>query len=167
VLLAGLDGSGKTKFLLADVIKSLENIEPTYGFNYQEKMLGETMRVGIWDIGGRDSLRCLWPSFYRNIPFSAVIFLVNPWQEDRLSEARRELQILTNEEELREAAFCVLINNRGSKEPVNKTDIMVRLGLRSLHNSIRHACYLLDVTNIDDEYTNAMTWLSSQINRKD
>lgn len=167
VLLAGLDDAGKTTFLLADVVKSVQTIESTYGFNYQEKVIGEVLRVGIWDLGGRESLRCLWPSFYRNIPFAAVIYLVNPWQEERLPEARRELQILTNEEELREAVFCILINTHGSKEPVKEAEVVARLGLKSFHHTIKHGHFTLDITNIDDTYDRAMAWLSSEISGHD
>ena len=167
VLLAGLDEAGKTTFLLADVVKSVSTIESTYGFNYQEKIIGEVMRVGIWDIGGRDTLRCLWPSFYRNIPFAAVIYVVDPWEEERLPEARRELQILTNEEELREAAFCIILNTHGRKEILKESEVVARLGLKSFHHTIKHSYFILDVTNIDETYDKAMGWISNEIARRD
>ena len=44
VLLAGLDDAGKTTFLLADVVKSVQTIESTYGFNYQEKVIGDALQ---------------------------------------------------------------------------------------------------------------------------
>jgi GTPase SAR1 family protein len=71
--------------------------------------------VGFWDLGGKDSVRPLWPSFYRNIVFSGVIFVVETFNFDRVLEAKRELHFLVNEEELREAVFLIILNLRNDE----------------------------------------------------
>ena len=93
ILILGLEGAGKTAFLYADI---WEYFEPTLGFNYEEIQLRGIVKVGVWDVSGRQSLKCLWPSFYRNILFSGIVFIVDADKDDKFGEVRKEINILVN-----------------------------------------------------------------------
>ena len=50
----------------------------------------------VWDMGGQDAIRQLWSHYYKNA--QALIFVVDSADEERLAEAREELQKLMGEE---------------------------------------------------------------------
>lgn len=45
----------------------------------------------VWDMGGQDAIRQLWQHYYKNA--QALIFVVDSADEERLAEARDELQV--------------------------------------------------------------------------
>ena len=64
VIVAGLDGAGKTTFLYSYVIYNLKEFQPdttvglewfNEGFNY-EVIKEKDEYIGFWDLGGKDSV---------------------------------------------------------------------------------------------------------------
>jgi len=128
----GLPGSGKTTLLYKlklmdkvsgewkDISKLVEAIKSPNGqgdvsYHYEELSSKMLKNYGIWDVPG--SLISVWPTFYRYIRISAAIFVVDASKEaseneKSLRDARRVLNFLLNEDELRQAAFIVIINER-------------------------------------------------------
>lgn len=159
ILILGLDGAGKTTFLYAD---KWDSFEPTLGFVYEEIKLRGIAKVGIWDLSGKNTLRCLWSSLYKNINFSSIVFVVDADKPDRFPEARRELQILFNEEELREAAFLVIFNTR-LQENYDIKEFSSRIGLDLAHPLIKLKTIIADLMQEDENFNNAMQWLSEQL----
>ena len=68
VMLVGLDNAGKTSLLYRFVLNNFDQFvpEPTIGFNYEQLSVVDDI-IGIWDLGGKDTIRSLWPQFYKNI----------------------------------------------------------------------------------------------------
>ena len=126
VLICGLDRAGKTtlfKLLTYSQPKdktdqtqvnetSIPKDEATLGFNFEYSDRDQANSIGFWDLGGKDTIRAIWQSFYKNIQFRGLIFVVNANDEDeRINQARMELQKLMNEEELRSAVLYVVFND--------------------------------------------------------
>ena len=85
----GLDSAGKTTVLYRLKFKQYVNAAPTIGFNTEKvKLNGSTFTV--WDVGGQDKLRPLWRSYARCT--DGIIFVVDSTKEERLEEAKVELQ---------------------------------------------------------------------------
>lgn len=96
-----------------------ESLDPSYHYEelYSQK-LGH--HYGIWDIPGKDVFEHLWPMFYRYNRIAAVIFVVDCFSEGRanldgtnlgkLFKARRLMHFLFHEDELRTAAFILVLN---------------------------------------------------------
>ncbi|CAG9325945.1 unnamed protein product [Blepharisma stoltei] len=159
ILLLGLDNAGKTTFLYAD---KWDQFDPTVGFNYEEIHLRQIVHVGVWDVSGKSTLRCLWPLYYRNINFVAIVFVIDAEKEERFAEARRELQILINEEELRETAFLILFNSRF--EPIfDLEELTARVGLDLFHKTIKWKAALVDLMEESEDFKLALKWLGEQI----
>jgi ADP-ribosylation factor related protein 1 len=100
ILLAGLDGSGKT--LLLEHIKQVflrdhkaappAVIPPTIGMNLSKVPVSD-MDVTIWDVGG--TMRKIWGQYYGEV--DGVIFVVDACDRARFEEARLALtEILTH-----------------------------------------------------------------------
>lgn len=117
VLLCGLDESGKTTLLYTEYGMHPEEFhtEPTLGFNF-ETVSVQRQKVGVFDVGGQDAVRYLWPTFYRKIQFDGLIFIIDALDDKRFFEAKQEFHKLVNEEELRNVVFCVLYNYKDFDE---------------------------------------------------
>ena len=66
MLLIGPKGSGKTTFLYQMILRKKDwEATPTQGFNYEEYVSDQGIRVGIWDVGGSDCVNiiCVLNSF--------------------------------------------------------------------------------------------------------
>jgi len=140
MVMLGLKGAGKTTLLyqllmgglvqgeykninklVSDMKGDGESKDDDISYHYEEltsKVPG-LRKYGLWDVPG--SLSAVWPTFYRYIRITATIFVVNASKEatekeSELREAKRVLAFLLNEDELRQAAFIVIINEQIVKE---------------------------------------------------
>jgi GTPase SAR1 family protein len=113
ILLVGLEKSGKSLFLkrLLELKKEPEkaNLESTNGYNYVNFQYNN-IALDIWDLGGDFISRSYWPTFYRNIQFTIVIFIININDESTHMTALKELLILINQEEVKQAKFFIIFN---------------------------------------------------------
>ena len=85
------------------------------GFNYEELQNEAGDKVGVWDIGGSDSvstkfqinvnlyeqMQMVMQSIYKNVHFTAIIYTINVDNQEHINIARKELVKLVSEEELR------------------------------------------------------------------
>jgi GTPase SAR1 family protein len=78
-------------------------------FNYEEIDLGSTT-VAIWDLPGKESLRMLWPNFYRNIEFAGLIYILDYDNKDTLSESIKVMHDLLTEDELSDVNVLIVVN---------------------------------------------------------
>lgn len=63
-----------------------------------------------------------------------VIFVVDSSDKDRISEARDELDMLLNAEELRHAVLLVYANKQDLPDAMGAVDLTSRLGLHDIRN---------------------------------
>ena len=61
------------------------------------------------DLPGKESLRQLWPLFYRKIKFTGIIYLIDYFNKDTLTESIRTLHNLLNEPELSSCHVLIVI----------------------------------------------------------
>jgi GTPase SAR1 family protein len=126
ILIVGLENAGKTALLCLNFLKLSYpeefTTEPTLGYNLAEIDVGGT-DVCIYDLGGKETCRLLWPTFYRKLYFQAMIFVIDAWDDEKLIDARKEIDRLSNEEELRNTVFCFLYNvKKGDIDSKGKDD---------------------------------------------
>merc|ERR1719487_1460426 len=71
-------------------LKLVVKIKGDPGFHYEEFTKSGILKYGMFDVPGNDQFRLLWPTFYRYIRISAVIFVVDALeaQETEASNAR-------------------------------------------------------------------------------
>ena len=152
VMICGLEQSGKTTlFKMLTQTQPKDKIDPvykalsgeeltTFGFNFEYSDKDQANSIGFWDLGGKDTIRAIWSSFYKNIRIGGLIFVVNTRDDDnRINEARMELQKLMNEEELRNAVLYVIFNDKAKinegddKDENNEDDDGARKNVKHLN----------------------------------
>jgi len=141
IVMFGPKGSGKTTLLyrlkipawktdgMTHAIANLEQRDS--GYHYEEFINSTLGLYGVWDVPGSPAMVRMWPSFYRYVTVSACMFVVDgstsereldegAWEEKMMS-AKLQLHKLLNEDELRLAAFFLIINTRGKAENLSET----------------------------------------------
>lgn len=65
VIIVGLDNAGKTTILYQFLMNEVVHTSPTIGSNVEEVIYKNTHFI-MWDIGGQESLRSAWNTYYAN-----------------------------------------------------------------------------------------------------
>ena len=127
----GLDGSGKTTILyqlkLGEVIYTI----PTVGFNVENLEFGNIIFT-VWDLGGQERIRKLWPTYYTNT--QVIIFVVDSNDRARLPEAKSELHQLLSRDEFRDTPLLVFANKQDLSEAMSNSALSESLDLPSIRN---------------------------------
>jgi len=126
VLLLGLDNAGKTTLL--EQIKSLYLSSspapvagqqlPTVGQNVSHIHFPD-LTLKLWDIGGQDSLRRLWSSYYSSC--HAIVFVIDSADPERLletAEVKIALEEVVKNEEVEGVPVLVLANKQDREESI-------------------------------------------------
>ncbi|XP_069004681.1 putative ADP-ribosylation factor-like protein 5C [Embiotoca jacksoni] len=129
VIIVGLDNSGKTTILYQFVTKEAVLTSPTIGSNVEEVIVRNSHFL-MWDIGGQDSLRASWFSYYCNTEI--VILVVDSTDRERLTVTKEELHRMLSHEDLRNAAVLIMANKQDVKGSMTAAEISQSLTLDSL-----------------------------------
>mmetsp|Transcript_74587 Transcript_74587/g.207296 ORF Transcript_74587/g.207296 Transcript_74587/m.207296 type:complete len:223 (+) Transcript_74587:81-749(+) len=178
-MILGLDKAGKTTLLYRLRLSSWPSMQRDMealrtpdangivkdaGYHYED-ITRALFPFGCWEIPGTTSMRHLWPNFYRAIKIHCVIFVVSVDEGDeRIELATKNLHFLMNEDELRQACFCVIVNQRvvNGKKIYNTEDneMFYRLGLHNLHPSCawRTDYFVIDVLKIWSDAESEKEW---------
>ncbi|KAJ6666775.1 hypothetical protein lerEdw1_020499 [Lerista edwardsae] len=79
VIIVGLDNAGKTTILYQFLMNEVVHTSPTIGSNVEEIVVKNTHFL-MWDIGGQESLRSSWNTYYSNtedLRKAAVLIFAN------------------------------------------------------------------------------------------
>ncbi|XP_069565245.1 putative ADP-ribosylation factor-like protein 5C [Brachyistius frenatus] len=129
VIIVGLDNSGKTTILYQFLTKEAVLTSPTIGSNVEEVIVRNSHFL-MWDIGGQDSLRASWFSYYCNTEI--VILVVDSTDRERLTVTKEELHRMLSHEDLRNAAVLIMANKQDVKGSMTAAEISQSLTLDSL-----------------------------------
>ncbi|XP_045603659.1 uncharacterized protein [Procambarus clarkii] len=127
ILMVGLDGAGKTTVLYKLKLGEVVTTIPTIGFNV-ETVEYKNISFTVWDVGGQERLRPLWRHYFQNT--SAIIYVVDSNDPQRLAESREELDTVLNNDEVSECPLLVLANKQDLPQAASVDTITHSLGLR-------------------------------------
>lgn len=126
VLILGLDNAGKTT-LLENIKQQFGNkglspdkITPTVGQNVGHVKINNVL-LKLWDLGGQESLRTLWDSYYNEA--HAVIFVVDSTDKARLEECRNTLDKIITNEFIEGTPVLMLANKQDCEDRLEVEDI--------------------------------------------
>ncbi|KAG0585545.1 hypothetical protein M758_2G019300 [Ceratodon purpureus] len=127
LLMLGLDGAGKTTLLRKVTQPNVQRLtQPTVGFNL-ESLSYRNLTLIMWDVGGQEKIRALWHHYF--IKSQGLIFIVDSSDSGRIPEARKELQKLLNEPELKEAKLLIYANKQDVNNCLSVADLTDMLDL--------------------------------------
>lgn len=129
ILFLGLDNAGKTTLLGTLAMDQLQSFKPTIHPNVQELQMGG-IKLKTIDMGGHLEARRLWKDYFTKV--DGVVFMVDAALPARLQEAKRELDLLLQTEELNKVPFVVLGNKIDLPAALSEDALKMELGLQGL-----------------------------------
>ncbi|KAM7302792.1 ADP-ribosylation factor-like protein 5B [Ixodes scapularis] len=88
VVIVGLNNAGKTTILYQFLMNEVVHTSPTIGSNVEE-VVWKNVHFIMWDLGGQESLRTTWNTYYSNAEF--LIVVVDSMDRERLPLTKEEL----------------------------------------------------------------------------
>ncbi|KAG0380874.1 hypothetical protein BGX24_003735 [Mortierella sp. AD032] len=158
IVIVGLDNAGKTTVLYKLLLNEVVVTTPTIGSNVEE-ITYKNIKFLMWDIGGQESLRASWKTYYVNT--KAVIMVIDSSDKERLHISKTELHTMMESESLKNASLLVFANKQDVKGALSASKISEALALSSLQDrqwSIQ-ACSALT----GDGLFEGLDWIASQI----
>lgn len=161
ILMVGLDAAGKTTILYKLKLGEIVTTIPTIGFNV-ETVEYKNICFTVWDVGGQDKIRPLWRHYFQNT--QGLIYVVDSNDRDRITEARRELDNMLKEDELRDAVLLVFANKQDLPNAMNAAELTDKLGL----NELRGRCWYIQSTcaTQGQGLYEGLDWLSNELAKK-
>mmetsp|Transcript_26548 Transcript_26548/g.41559 ORF Transcript_26548/g.41559 Transcript_26548/m.41559 type:complete len:165 (+) Transcript_26548:218-712(+) len=99
IIIIGLDNAGKTTTLYKLHLGEVVVTQPTIGSNV-EQIVHKNITFECWDLGGQESLRASWTSYYLNT--HAVVLVVDSTDRERIGIVREEFQKILGTDEHRD-----------------------------------------------------------------
>ncbi|KAF7693131.1 ADP-ribosylation factor 4-like [Silurus meridionalis] len=160
LLMVGLDAAGKTTVLYKLKLGEIVTTIPTVGFNV-ETVEYKNISFTVWDVGGQTVIRPLWRHYYQNT--MGIIFVVDSSDRERIQEASMELQMMLEDDELRDATVLVLANKQDLPNAMPVHEMTEKLRLHSLKGRpwyVQSTCAI----NGSGLYE-GLDWLSNQLSK--
>ncbi|KAJ9088349.1 ADP-ribosylation factor-like protein 2, variant 2 [Entomophthora muscae] len=120
ILMLGLDNAGKTTILKKINGEPTDTISPTLGFNIKTFIHGD-YKLNFWDVGGQKSLRSYWKNYFENT--DGLVWVIDATDRQRLSDCKKELFDLLNQERLVGATLLVLANKQDISGALSSKEI--------------------------------------------
>ncbi|KAL7646176.1 UNVERIFIED_CONTAM: hypothetical protein RMT77_003077 [Armadillidium vulgare] len=161
LVLVGLDNAGKTTILYQLLMSEAVHTSPTIGSNVEE-VKWKNFHFIMWDLGGQESLRSAWSTYYTNTEF--IILVIDSTDRERLSITKEELYRLLAHEELSRAALLVYANKQDVQGALTPTEISHHLNLTCIkkHKWQIQACCALTGEGLYQ----GLEWIGSTIKSK-
>ncbi|XKL67607.1 hypothetical protein PGB90_003098 [Kerria lacca] len=161
IVIVGLDNAGKTTILYQFLMNEVVHTSPTIGSNVEE-VVWKNFHFIMWDLGGQQSLRAAWSTYYSNTEF--VILVIDSTDRERLSVTREELYKMLNHEELVNAAVLIYANKQDVKDCMSAAEISKQLDLTSIKNQQWHIQSCCALTG--EGLYQGLEWICSHLRRK-
>ncbi|XP_064647337.1 ADP-ribosylation factor-like protein 5B [Lineus longissimus] len=161
VIIVGLDNAGKTTILYQFLMNEVVHTTPTIGSNVEE-VVWKNIHFLMWDIGGQETLRSSWNTYYTNA--ECVIVVIDSTDRERLPITKQELYNMLANEDLRKAKVLVFANKQDLKDrAMSSSEISQQLNLTSIKDHGWHiqACCALSGAGLYQ----GLEWIANQIRR--
>ncbi len=163
ILIFGLDAAGKTTVLYVLKLGEVVTTIPTIGFNVETITAGN-LSITAWDVGGRDKIRPLWRHYFANT--SAIVFVIDSNDRDRIPEACDELHRMANEEELRNLPILIFANKQDLPNVLTLDEIKEKLNLSKLDQMQTKWHLQPSVATKNEGLDEGFQWLANAIRSK-
>eukprot|EP00039_Didymoeca_costata_P029214 m.23659 g.23659 ORF g.23659 m.23659 type:complete len:179 (+) comp7528_c0_seq2:173-709(+) len=160
LVIVGLDNAGKSTIFYQFALNDVVVTSPTIGSNVEDIQF-KNLKFSMWDVGGQDSLRESWETYYSGA--EGLIFVVDSTDVDRMSIAKKELHKMMAHEDLRTAQVLIYANKQDAKGALSASDISQSLSLTTMTHHSYHiqACCALTGEGLYE----GMEWLAGQLKK--
>uniref|UniRef100_A0A1B0CZI7 small monomeric GTPase n=1 Tax=Phlebotomus papatasi TaxID=29031 RepID=A0A1B0CZI7_PHLPP len=161
---------------------------PTIGSNVEEVVF-RNIHFIVWDLGGQQSLRAAWSTYYTNTEshgasqlnslllgsslslcnptnstFQFIIMVIDSTDRERLAVTREELYRMLQHEDLAKASLLVYANKQDLKGSMSAAEISRQLDLTSIKKHQWHiqACCALTGEGLYQ----GLEWIGQRIKKK-
>lgn len=157
ILVLGLDNAGKTTILKKLSEESIEDIEPTQGFNIKSiNVMG--FKINVWDIGGQKAIRKYWDQYIKDT--DVLIYVVDSMDTARMEEAKEELDKLMKREQLSKCPVLIYANKQDLLGAADPAEITTTLQLEATGRTFKiQACS----AKTGDGLKEGMEWAMKQL----
>ncbi|SCU85071.1 LADA_0D05534g1_1 [Lachancea dasiensis] len=168
ILILGLDNAGKTTFLemlkkeYSKNSKSPDRITPTVGQNVATIPV-ESSVLKFWDVGGQESLRTLWPEYYRQA--HGIIFVIDSADRARLEECCTTLRSVVANEDVEGIPVLMLANKQDRDDRMEVQDIKEVFNKIAEHLGARDSRVLPISALTQDGIKEAAEWILVRLRR--
>ncbi|KIH50198.1 ADP-ribosylation factor family protein [Ancylostoma duodenale] len=158
IIIVGLDNAGKTTILYNWVTGDVVDTKPTIGSNVEEVNY-RNLRLVMWDIGGQESLRNSWSSYYTHT--NVMVVVIDSTDAARLPLIKQLLYEMLAHEDLAKASLLVLANKQDKPNARSAADISSDLGLLTLKTRKWqiHGCSAIKGEGLNT----ALDWIANNI----
>ncbi|CAL1529688.1 unnamed protein product [Lymnaea stagnalis] len=161
MIIVGLDNAGKTTILYQFLMNEVVHTSPTIGSNVEE-VVWKNIHFLMWDIGGQESLRASWNTYYTNSEF--IIMVIDSTDRERLSITKEELYKMLAHEDLRKAAVLIYANKQDIKGCMSPAEISQQLNLTAVKDHVWHIQACCGLTG--EGLYQGLEWITSHIRRR-
>ncbi|MHA1829772.1 MAG: ADP-ribosylation factor family protein [Candidatus Heimdallarchaeaceae archaeon] len=163
IIVLGLDSAGKTTLMKYVNTGVFQNTVPTIGQNIDTVNFAD-WNITIVDVAGQKQFRFLWEVHYPGS--SAVIFVIDAADIERLPEARDILKIHVFNNPYLEKIPCLIIANKQDLPESIQAPMLIQL--LGLHLEMKDRTFaVFDCSAINGTGVNeAFTWLVNQLEMK-
>ena len=112
----------------------------------------DDLKIQLWDLGGQQALRTYWSNYFDKT--SALVYVIDSADEDRVVEAGEELKKLLAEKELANIPVLVFANKQDLVHAQGPDEITEKLQLDKISNrkwSIM-ACSALENEGVEEGF---------------
>ena len=162
ILVLGLDNSGKTTFLNLLKTNKLKQLIPTSHPNMEKLKIGK-INFTIFDLGGHNSVRRLWTDYF--IDIDSIIFMIDAFDKERISEASQELNKLLCNKYLDTIPILIYGNKIDNPSAFSKEQMIYHLNISDEINQDRInlvMCSIVKKFGISEGFQ----WIESKIKSK-
>mmetsp|Transcript_8254 Transcript_8254/g.14791 ORF Transcript_8254/g.14791 Transcript_8254/m.14791 type:complete len:193 (+) Transcript_8254:121-699(+) len=161
IVIVGLSNAGKTTILYKLHLGQVVVTQPTIGSNVEE-VRHDNMTFQVWDLGGQESLRGNWATYFEET--DAVIFVVDSNDQDNMVLAKMELFNIVLHEDLKYACVLVLANKQDIHGCRTAGEIAEDLSLHTIrtHEWQIQSCCALTGQGLQE----GLSWIAGRIRAK-
>ncbi|XP_073537202.1 uncharacterized protein [Phyllobates terribilis] len=127
ILLLGLDAAGKTTLLYRLKLNETISTVPSMMFNVEILEPIRNVTFTVWDMGGQCRMKALRKHYFKNT--DGLVFVVDSADPERFEEARADLIVILESDEMRGVPIVVMANKQdlpGAQKPM---ELAEKLGL--------------------------------------
>ena len=126
-MILGLDNAGKTTIVKSLTGQSLDDVEPTLGFQIHSLEFLD-YQLNLWDIGGQSSIRAYWRNYFEQT--DGIVWVIDSSDVSRLGMVRNELDKVLQQERLAGASLLIWANKQDLEGSLSMAEIAKALRLR-------------------------------------